>query len=57
MRVIPEKEMFLIFINIEIVGKLLYTDSPQPETSLKSKLHLRYLTFAFFARTTILRNT
>ena len=43
--------MFLIFINIEVVGKLKYTSGLQPVTSLKSELLHRYLLFLFFART------
>ena len=39
----PEEELFLIFINIEIVGKLKYTNCLQPVTSLKRELHDSYL--------------
>ena len=39
----------LIFINIEIVGKLKYTNGLQLVTSLKSELLHRYLLFPFFA--------
>ena len=43
-----------IFINIEIVGKLKYTNGLQLVTSLKSELLHRYLLFPFFAGTSIL---
>ena len=46
--VIPGKEMLLIFIIIEIVEKLKYTNGLQPVTSLKSGLRHRYLLFSFF---------
>ena len=39
--------MFLIFINIEIVGNLKYTSGLQPVTSLKSEL-LRSIYCFFF---------
>ena len=48
MRVIPEKDA-LIFTNIEIVGKLKYTNGVQLVTSLKSELLHRYLLYSFFA--------
>ena len=39
--------MFLIFINIEIIGNLKYTSGLQLVTSLKSELLHRYLLFLF----------
>ena len=57
LRAIPEKEMFLDFINVEIVGKLKCTNSLQPVTSLKSEFLHSYLLTAFFAGTSILRST
>ena len=39
--------MFLIFINIEIVGNLKYTSGLQPVTSLKSELLRGHLLFLF----------
>ena len=39
--------MFLILINMEMVGKLKYTNGLQPVTSLKSELFHRYLLFPF----------
>ena len=49
--------MFLIFINIEIVGKLKYTNGLQPVSSLKSELLHSCLLFLFLAGTSILRDT
>ena len=46
-RVILETEVFLIFINIQIVGNLKYTNGLQPLTSLKSELLHRYYSFSF----------
>ena len=57
LRAIPEKEMFLDFINVEIVGKLKCTNSLQPVTSLKSEFLHSYLLTAFFAGTSVLRST
>ena len=57
MRVIPEKEMFLNFINVEVVGKLQYPNELQRVTSLKSELLHKYLLFPFFAGASISRNT
>ena len=57
MRTIPEKEVFLNFINVEIVGKLKCNNSLQPVTSLKSEFLHSYLLIAFFAGTSILRST
>ena len=51
LRVIPD---VLIFVNIEIVGKLKYTNGLQLGTSLKSDLLHRYLLFPFFVGTSIL---
>ena len=55
LRTLPEKEMFLNFINKEIVEKLKYTNGSESITSLKSELLHRYLLFLFFAGTSILR--
>ena len=52
-----EKELFFNFINIEVVGKLKYTNDLQPVTSLKNEVLHRYLLFSFFAGTSILRNS
>ena len=57
LRAIPEKEIFLNFINVEVVGKLKCTNSLQPVISLKSELLQRYLLISFFAETSILRST
>ena len=46
-RVILEKEVCLIFINIQIVVNLKYTNGLQPLTSLKSELLHRYYSFSF----------
>ena len=51
LRVIPD---VVIFVNMEIVGKLKYTNGLQLGTSLKSDLLHRYLLFPFFAGTSIL---
>ena len=54
LRLAPEKEMFFIFVYIEIVRKLKYTNDLQSVSSLKSKILYRYLLFLFFAGTSIL---
>ena len=53
---IPEKEMFLIFIVIEIVRELKYNNGLPPEVSSKSELLHRYFSFLFSAGTSIIKN-
>ena len=53
----PEKEMFLILVNIESVGNLKYTSDLQPVTSLKNELLRRYLLFLFFLKEHLFHGT
>ena len=53
LEIIPEHKI-LIFINIEIVEKLKYTNGLQLVTSFKSELLHRYFLFPFFPGTSIL---
>ena len=48
LKVIPEKEMFLFLINMEIIEKLKYLNSLQPVPSLKSELLHMYFLLPFF---------
>ena len=48
LKVIPEKEMFLFLINMEIIEKLKYLNSLQPVPSLKSELLHIYFLLPFF---------
>ena len=48
LKVIPEKEMFLFLINMEIIEKLKHLNGLQPIPSLKSELLHMYFLLPFF---------